>query len=56
MENMEVTLDRIEDGDRRRGLNIKEHLKYIWDKASVTQGALASTMPNIGGPGPFKGE
>ena len=35
-------------------LTFKEHVKYIDEKASVTQGALARMMPNIGGPGLFK--
>ena len=35
-------------------LNFKKHMKYIGEKASVTQGALASMMPNIGRPDPFK--
>ena len=35
-------------------LSFKEHVKYIGEKASVTQRALARMMPNIGGPDPFK--
>ena len=35
-------------------LSFKEHMKYIGEKASVTQGALGRIMPNIGGPGPLK--
>ena len=35
-------------------LNFKEHVKYISEKASVTQGVMARMMPNIGRPGPFK--
>ena len=35
-------------------LNFKEHMKYVGEKASVTQRALARMMANIGGPGPFK--
>ena len=35
-------------------LNFKEHVKYIGEKASVTQRALVRMMANIGGPGPFK--
>ena len=30
------------------------NLREISEKASVTRGALARMMPNIGGPGPFK--
>ena len=35
-------------------LSFKEHVKYIGEKASVTQGALGRLMPNIGGACPFK--
>ena len=35
-------------------LNFKEHLKFIGEKASVTQGALMRMMPYIGGPNSFK--
>ena len=35
-------------------LNFKEHVKYIGEKASVTQGAVTRNMPDIGGPDPFK--
>ena len=35
-------------------LNFKQHVKYIGENASVTQGALARMMPNIGRSGPFK--
>ena len=36
-------------------VNFKKHVKYICEKASVTQGgALAKTMPNIEAPSPFK--
>ena len=64
VENMEVTIGstrielkraikylRVIIEDR---LNFKDHVKYIGEKASVTQGALARMTSNIGGPGPFK--
>ena len=35
-------------------LNIKERMKFIGEKAFVTQGAVTKMMPNIGGPNPFK--
>ena len=35
-------------------INFKEHVKYIGEKASITQEALARIMPNIAGLGPFK--
>ena len=35
-------------------LNLKEHVKYIGEKACITQGALARMMPNIRGSDPFK--
>ena len=35
-------------------LNFKAHMKFIGEKASLTQGALTRMMPNIGGPNPFK--
>ena len=38
-------------GDR---LNFKEHVKFISEKASATQGALTRMMPDIGGPNLFK--
>ena len=31
-------------------LSFKEHLKFICEKASVTQGTMTRMMPNIGGP------
>ena len=36
-------------------LNFKEHVKYIDEKAFVTQAALSIMMPNIAGPDLFKG-
>ena len=64
MEKMEVTVGgtKIESksainylavivGDR---LNVEEQVKFIGDKTSVTQGALARMTPNIGRPSPFK--
>ena len=35
-------------------LNYKEHVKYIYEKASITQEALARMKPDFGGPCPFK--
>ena len=35
-------------------LNFKEVVKYFGERTSVTRGALATMMPNIGEPGPFK--
>ena len=35
-------------------LNFKEHLKFICEKTSITQGALARMMLNIGDRNPFK--
>ena len=49
--------DQIEKGNKTPGsdrLSYKKHVKYIGEKASLTQAALARMMPNIGEPGSFK--
>ena len=35
-------------------LNFKEHVKYIGEKATVTQGSLAKMIRNFGAPDPHK--
>ena len=64
MKRMEVPFGDVKIGSKRAKkylgviiddrLNFKEHVKYISEKASVTQAALTRMMPNIGGPNPFK--
>ena len=57
---MEVSIGHTKVGSKRAikylddRLNFKEHMKYIGEKVSVTQGTLRRMMPNIGGPNPFK--
>ena len=63
VEKMEVTVGGIKIESKRAikhlGVviddrwNFNELVKYIGEKASITQGLLTRMMPNIGGPAPF---